>query len=728
MRVHIKPCTHVHTCTYILCTYIYMICLPILTQRQSEKEREHLRFPPYLLYVCTHICIHIHMHIHTYIHTRTRTHTHTHTNTYLCVCVHSRVRLRVHGYVSYCTHAYRTTYIHRSIYVYIHVHKHTHSHAHMPKCILQDEDIELAEIVLRKLDDAGLVLSEDESLEVLLSCIQYGQAKARRGEGKDLLMVIGNTGAGKSTLINFIHGCDMERVKVDHKKVVRVRHDSAVEEMMKIGHDNRSMTFVPDLNDDETFTYLDCPGFLDNRGPEINIANAVNIRSVVCKASTVRVLVLINYNSLEADRGRGVRETLKILIELFGTIVALKEACSSILLGVSKVPKFDTDGEEMTLDDVRVLFQDKTALDEDSVLVLQTLSQRMFIYDPLDGGSESWIKRQDLIKLIQDLPPLCEPRYAFHTVLTAEDFEVLRAITRNLHDQILEQMNKDEFERVGISLGSLEKIEQVENAFVTRLVMEVKTQLSLPLRALEDKAFQNASYENFEEAAGTLIRLQTAAQHLPGRLGDDAAQRHARALAWVEKRKKEVEDMRALMEANKDANKRAQQLEVQMQMLMKQSEADKENIQRLTDAFREQEIKWEQERQKAKTAFEDELRQYQEQMRSASEEEKQALEAQMQQLQQERAMSEKLYEKQRLEEKQRNEKLVADLQQKNAETERKVKEAEEAAAAERQKQLEAAERVRAEEARRKEEEAAKAKAAAEAKVKRPTYMVKEAHP
>ena len=176
---------------------------------------------------------------------------------------------------------------------------------------------------------------------------------------------------------------------------------------MKIGHTNQSMTFIPDLEADELFTYLDCPGFLDNRGAEINIANAVNIKSAVCLAHAVRVLVLINYNSLEADRGRGVRETLKILIGLFGTIVALKKACSSILLGVSKVPKFDADGEEMTLDDVRVLFKDKTALDEDSVLVLQTLSQRMFIYDPLDGGSESWIKRQDLIKLIQDLPPLC---------------------------------------------------------------------------------------------------------------------------------------------------------------------------------------------------------------------------------------------------------------------------------------------------------------------------------
>jgi hypothetical protein len=204
----------------------------------------------------------------------------------------------------------------------------------------------------------------------------------------------------------------------------------------------------------------------------------------------------------------------------------------------------------------------------------------------------------------------------------------------------------------------LEKIENVDNAFVTRLVAEVRDQLSSPLRALEDEAFQLASYENFEEADRTLARLQAAALHLPGRLGEDASQRYNRTLKWVEKRKKELAEMHALMEANKDANARVQQQELQMQLLMSQSQADKENIHRLTDAFREQERKWVQDRELAKKAFEEEMRQYQEQMRSASEEEKQALATQMQQLKQERLMAEKMYEKQHLEEKLRNERLI----------------------------------------------------------------------
>ena len=77
-------------------------------------------------------------------------------------------------------------------------------------------------------------------------------------------------------------------------------------------------------------------GFHDNRGPEISISNAVNIKSIVTNSSGVRVIMLINYNSLKSDRGAGLTEALKILKSLFGD--SLLGACDSILLGVTHVP------------------------------------------------------------------------------------------------------------------------------------------------------------------------------------------------------------------------------------------------------------------------------------------------------------------------------------------------------------------------------------------------------
>lgn len=64
---------------------------------------------------------------------------------------------------------------------------------------------------------------------------------------------------------------------------------------------------------------MDCPGFLDNRGSEVNIANSVNIKHAIANSKEVKVIVLINYKTLEADRGRGLKDLFTILINLFGS-------------------------------------------------------------------------------------------------------------------------------------------------------------------------------------------------------------------------------------------------------------------------------------------------------------------------------------------------------------------------------------------------------------------------
>ena len=192
----------------------------------------------------------------------------------------------------------------------------------------------LPDIALRKLENPQLQLSADQQLEVLEACIAAGKQQAVRATDKQLVMVIGNTGAGKSTLVNYLHGCQMELHKSTDdkgkkKKVIRVREDSNPRELMVIGHTNKSATFMPKVDGgDDTLTFADCPGFLDNRGAEINIANAVNIKAAVSQAAGIRVLIVLNYYSLKADRGRGIRELAQILADLFGDARRMGEHAS----------------------------------------------------------------------------------------------------------------------------------------------------------------------------------------------------------------------------------------------------------------------------------------------------------------------------------------------------------------------------------------------------------------
>jgi tRNA U34 5-carboxymethylaminomethyl modifying GTPase MnmE/TrmE len=100
---------------------------------------------------------------------------------------------------------------------------------------------DLPEVAFKKLQNPHLALSVDEQIECLTGCIAVGATRAKQAKGKDLLMFIGNTGAGKSTMVNFLHGCDMESFTPNPdvpQRAIRVKEGSRMPELSgaRIGH------------------------------------------------------------------------------------------------------------------------------------------------------------------------------------------------------------------------------------------------------------------------------------------------------------------------------------------------------------------------------------------------------------------------------------------------------------------------------------------------------------
>ena len=124
---------------------------------------------------------------------------------------------------------------------------------------------------------------------------------------------------------------------------------SELPEIMQIGHSKVSHTFIPQVKmvTKVGMNIMDCPGFIDNRGGEINIANAVNTKVAVGAANGIRILVLIGWDSIKADRGRGLGDMIQICTCLFGSEEQLQKYAEqgSILVGVSKYPPDDDDLE-----------------------------------------------------------------------------------------------------------------------------------------------------------------------------------------------------------------------------------------------------------------------------------------------------------------------------------------------------------------------------------------------
>lgn len=135
-------------------------------------------------------------------------------------------------------------------------------------------------------------MSPADSLTVLMHCMQQGKMQAQRARGKDLLLLLGNTGAGqytddvegslwfdlipsacakacvalrvvlchrlgKSTFANYLAGCTMVGVDPeslgllstsDHIVLVQPPEEGGIRApMMSIGHTNMSHTFLPHI-------------------------------------------------------------------------------------------------------------------------------------------------------------------------------------------------------------------------------------------------------------------------------------------------------------------------------------------------------------------------------------------------------------------------------------------------------------------------------------------------
>jgi len=352
---------------------------------------------------------------------------------------------------------------------------------------MQADAASLDPITKKLLASPGLELSPAESRACLVRCIAHGEAVASRAAGKRIVVVLGNTGAGKSAFINYLHGCKFQYEEED--KMV-VRDDSELEELMRIGHTNRSETFSPQVEDatdslGSGFAYADCPGFLDNRGFEINVANAANVRHTVCAASSAVVVVVVNYYSLRADRGKGLHDLLRILLSLFGSVEQVEAHAPSVLLAISQAPVTHPEtGAAMSIERYLRTLLSPSGLDTATGEVLHALSGRVCVFHLLGRGDSSWLTRDALLERVRGLPPIGTPSSLFQSVLGSEDRERLRALIAALGKDLRECLSRCEL-RVRGQLGAtsaagfgeaarlaaeLLELRVVEHGFVSSLV------------------------------------------------------------------------------------------------------------------------------------------------------------------------------------------------------------------------------------------------------------------
>jgi len=283
-----------------------------------------------------------------------------------------------------------------------------------------------------------LLLSPMASIDLLKGCIDLGKQAARKVKGKHVFIVLGDTGAGKSTFINYVGGCTMECVRASAMDIcglgwVYRTRDRAI---MPIGHGKVSKTFIPHVATDiNGFTWVDCPGWVDSRGPEIDIANAVNIRNVLRNARSVRVIVLLSYQGISSARCSTLKNMLENCRQLFTDDSNLLKEKESILIGISR-----NEGNDLC-DLQKYLCEGHGTPDK-----MKEFRNKLFFFDPLDGegphyklSGGGW-RRYQILSELRRLKPIENPDRIFQTNLSPVNALRLRDMCNEMMRRCIDAM------------------------------------------------------------------------------------------------------------------------------------------------------------------------------------------------------------------------------------------------------------------------------------------------
>lgn len=196
--------------------------------------------------------------------------------------------------------------------------------------------------------------SEDE-VESILEEIQNEYNDFKIGEQKKFVLVLGNTGTGKSTVTLLITGAELES-KRERPGVFSIvdKNDLISGESTTI-----SKTKVPNLMiDNETSTtFYDCPGFADTRGVVIDITATRTIHDLLSYADEVKLLFTVSYNSVENKIGdrKSFRELAGHSVNLFKNVEKYRKGMSLVVTKVKNLEDYNDKDEKILVDDQTII-------------------------------------------------------------------------------------------------------------------------------------------------------------------------------------------------------------------------------------------------------------------------------------------------------------------------------------------------------------------------------------
>ncbi len=196
------------------------------------------------------------------------------------------------------------------------------------------------------------------------------------------VMVLGMSGTGKSTLINYLNDIPLVCIWKGNWVLDLLSKNVSIKNIATIGHNINSQTFIPAVYKNKDFIYIDNPGFKDTHGLATEVANGFFRQLITSNVKELKFLLLLAYSDLKQNRGQQFRESIKAFSRFIGAFDdnnVAKYLGKSIGIVVTKVDheSANDEGERITKTDEEMKYELRNDLNRtlNDELVNNKLSQ-----------------------------------------------------------------------------------------------------------------------------------------------------------------------------------------------------------------------------------------------------------------------------------------------------------------------------------------------------------------
>lgn len=182
------------------------------------------------------------------------------------------------------------------------------------------------------------------SLSDIFEFLEENSKNFKLGEQRDVVLVLGNTGSGKSTLTLLLTGVELIAIETDEGSDEFVVKDknrliSSPEQT------TQSQTIIPNLLIDSEYhtSYYDCAGFENSKGLEHDISVTYLIQKLLQYADSVKFVFTVAYSSVKIGGDR--HDFKKLARHATALIKNLDKFRNAIALVVTKVETKISNGQ-----------------------------------------------------------------------------------------------------------------------------------------------------------------------------------------------------------------------------------------------------------------------------------------------------------------------------------------------------------------------------------------------